>query len=113
MKLYAFVIMPNHCHLIVKLLDACDNISELAHDFKLFTANRIIKRLQADGESGLLNYFECCAQSIKKQRYKVWETGFWDKNIFSEEFLWQKVEYIHNNPVNKGWHLVEVRSQYP
>ena len=110
-KLYAFVIMPNHFHLIVKLPDA-SNISKLAHDLKLFTANQIIKKLQVNKELHLLDYFEQQAKGIKKQRYKVWETGFWDKNIFSEEFLLEKMEYIHNNPINKNWHLVEERSEH-
>ncbi|MGB2799802.1 MAG: transposase [Dehalococcoidia bacterium] len=111
-KLYAFVIMPNHFHLIVKLPDA-SNISKLVHDLKLFTANQIIRKLQVNKELHLLDYFEQQAEGIKKQRYKVWETGFWDKNIFSEEFLLEKMEYIHNNPINKNWHLVEERSEYP
>ena len=111
-KLYAFVIMPNHFHLIVKVLDA-SNISKLAHDLKLFTANKIIKKLQAYRELHLLDYFEQQAKGIKKQNHKVWEVGFWDKNIFSEEFLREKMEYIHNNPIDKNWHLVEERSEYP
>jgi len=61
----------------------------------------------------LLDYFEQQAKCIKKQRHKVWETGFWDKNIFSEGFLREKMEYIHNNPINKNWHLVEERAEYP
>ena len=111
-KLYAFVIMPNHFHLIVKVLDA-SNISKLAHDLKLFTANQIIKKLQVDKELYLLDYFEQQAKGIKKQKHKVWEAGFWDKNIFSEEFLREKMEYTHNNPINKNWRLVEERSEYP
>jgi len=104
--------MPNHFHLIVKVLDA-SNISKLAHDLKLFTANQIIRKLQVDKELYLLDYFEQQAKSIKKQKHKVWEAGFWDKNIFSEEFLREKMEYTHNNPINKNWRLVEERSEYP
>jgi len=111
-KLYAFVIMPNHFHLIIKVLGA-SNISKVAHDLKLFTANQIIKKLQTNRELHLLDYFKQQAKGIKKQKHKVWETGFWDKNIFSEEFLQEKMEYIHNNPINKNWCLVVERSEYP
>jgi hypothetical protein len=34
------------------------------------------------------------------------------KNIFSTEFLSQKLEYIHNNPVDKEWKLVDDRADY-
>ena len=98
--------------MIVKVPDAY-NISKLAHGLKLFTANQIVKKLHVNRELYLLDYFEQQAKGIKKQRYKVWETGFWDKNIFLEEFLREKMEYIHNNPINKNWRLVEERSEYP
>ncbi len=35
------------------------------------------------------------------------------KNIFSREFLIQKLQYIHNNPIAKKWHLVSRRTEYP
>ena len=34
------------------------------------------------------------------------------RNIYSVEFLRQKVEYTHNNPVAKHWHLVDHRADY-
>jgi len=34
------------------------------------------------------------------------------KNIYSEAFLFQKMEYIHNNPVDKDWRLVTDRADY-
>jgi hypothetical protein len=34
------------------------------------------------------------------------------KNIYSEDFLWQKMEYIHQNPVAKEWKLVNDRADY-
>ena len=35
----------------------------------------------------------------KKQQYKVWQNGYHAEHIFSNKFIKQKVEYIHNNPV--------------
>lgn len=34
------------------------------------------------------------------------------KNIYSEKFLAQKMEYIHQNPVAKDWELVQDRAEY-
>ena len=34
------------------------------------------------------------------------------KNIYTEKFLLQKMEYIHQNPVAKEWNLVQERADY-
>jgi hypothetical protein len=34
------------------------------------------------------------------------------KNVYSVEFLRQKVEYLHNNPVAKHWRLADDRADY-
>ena len=34
--------------------------------------------------------------------YKVWQDGNQPKGIETNDFLDQKVEYIHNNPVEAG-----------
>jgi len=34
------------------------------------------------------------------------------KNIYTEKFLAQKMEYIHQNPVAKEWNLVQDRASY-
>lgn len=35
-------------------------------------------------------------------RYSVWERRFYDFNIYSQEILKEKLDYIHMNPVRKG-----------
>ncbi len=41
---------------------------------------------------------------------KVWQKGFYDFNIYSDEKLQQKLDYIHLNPVRAG--LVEHSVEY-
>ena len=48
-----------------------------------------------------------------KQKYKVWEDGYFAENIFSPEFLTQKLDYIHNNPLQDHWRLAETPEDYP
>src|SRR3990172_8535183 len=38
----------------------------------------------------------------KKQKYKIWQDEFHPKAVYTPEFLLQKMEYMHNNPVRKG-----------
>ncbi|WP_242021812.1 hypothetical protein [Microcoleus sp. FACHB-831] len=37
------------------------------------------------------------------QDYQVWQEGFHPQAILSEEMFIQKLEYIHNNPVRRGY----------
>ena len=39
------------------------------------------------------------------QNYKVWKDGFHPISIYSESFLRKKLDYIHYNPVRKGYVL--------
>ena len=48
-----------------------------------------------------------------RQQYKVWEDNYLSKSIFTPDFLRQKLEYIHNNPVQPRWALVESAEAYP
>ena len=52
----------------------------------------------------------------EKKRDSRHEHSIWQdiqaKNIYSMDFLKQKMEYVHQNPVNKDWKLVEDRADY-
>ena len=110
-KLYAYVLMPNHIHLIVKYLDE-HQPSQVLRDFKKFTAKEIIGELERRGERRLLSFLEAAASNTKKQTHKVWEDGYFDKSIFSEPFLFQKMDYIHHNPLQPHWSLAERPEEY-
>jgi REP element-mobilizing transposase RayT len=102
MGLIAYVIMDNHIHLIV----SCDQLSKVIKEFKSFTAREIIKAAKDEGRSWLLNQFNFYKHTFKNDsNFQVWQEGFLPKQIMSEEMLFQKIEYIHNNPVRIG--LVE------
>lgn len=51
----------------------------------------------------LLAYFKEQAKNIKGQNYKIWLSRSWIENIYSDKFLDQKLEYIHQNPVRAGF----------
>ncbi len=105
MKLFSYVIMPDHLHLIVLPLEyqgKNQTISDLMRDFKKFTSKRITEKLKRLNYENLLAFFSRSAESYKRQIYKVWDEGFFDENIFTQEFLNQKIQYIHYNPVRKG-----------
>jgi len=106
--LFAFVIMPTHLHTILK--PESDTIGEVVQQFGSFTAHEILKKLRKDNQEDLLDSFQ------KKKRDQRHEHSIWQdiqaKNIYSMDFLQQKMEYIHQNPIAKEWKLVEDRADY-
>jgi hypothetical protein len=43
------------------------------------------------------------SESSKSKRYKFWQTGSHAIELRSESFVWEKTNYIHNNPVKEGF----------
>ncbi len=37
----------------------------------------------------------------RNQDYKVWQDGYHAEHIYSNSFIKQKINYIHNNPVEE------------
>jgi putative transposase len=110
MKLFAFVIMPNHNHLIGKFSDVY-SLSDAMRDFKKFTARQIHGQFQAEGNTKVIALLK--KEGIAaKQEYKVWEDGYDARDIFSTKFLQQKMDYIHHNPCQPQWKLVEKPEDY-
>ena len=100
LKIFAYVIMPNHFHMICR----SDKLSEIILSIKSFSAKEIIKNIQNDNNVELLKLFEENKPEYKRKRkYQIWQEGFHPEGIISDEMLSQKIEYIHFNPVVKGW----------
>lgn len=109
-KLYSFTIMPNHVHFIMKPGKKWTAL-QICFDFEKFTAHEILGKLRKKKEEGLIKYFENKAKDTKDRKHKIWQ-DIQAKNIESEEFLIQKIEYIHSNANRKGWNLVKDRADY-
>ena len=106
--LFAFVVMPTHLHVIIKPEN--NAIGEIVQQFGSFTAHETLKKLRVNSQKDLLDVFN---QKKRDQRHEhsIWQ-DIQAKNIYSMDFLWQKMEYIHQNPIAKDWKLVEDRADY-
>ena len=102
LKVYCWCLMSNHMHMIASTTEG-NNLSDILRDFKKFTSKDLIRTLKEIPESRrdwLLNLFWYAGKNDKKIKYyKVWQEGNDAKEIHSTDFLNQKLEYIHNNPV--------------
>ncbi|MEM1186486.1 MAG: transposase [Planctomycetota bacterium] len=97
-RLFAWVVMPEHVHLLVM-----PDLPEGADVARILSA---IKRPVATS-----------VRRLGRERGLATGDRFWqagggyDRNIFSEDELVEKIGYIHDNPVRRG--LVEVSTDWP
>jgi REP element-mobilizing transposase RayT len=111
-SLYAFVVMPNHIHVMIQCPATCP-FKDWVRAFKTGTAQLLVRSAQVRGKETLLKEMKAAVTRPNKQRYKIWEDGYLAKSVFSPKFLRQKMTYIHNNPVQAHWRLAETPEAYP
>ncbi|MCI0380512.1 MAG: hypothetical protein L0215_23240 [Gemmataceae bacterium] len=73
-------------------------------DFKSFTARKIVDLLVDCHAHVLLNQLAFFKKRSKKdQEYQVWQEGSHPQQIQGQEMMRQKLEYMHLNPVKRGY----------
>ncbi len=112
LEIYAYVIMSNHVHLLIR--SSMGKLSDTIRDFKSFTAKKILEAVNTETESRrdwMLNLFEFSAKQHKRNSdFQVWTHENHAEIIYSDKFIQQKINYIHENPVRSG--IVEKAEDY-
>ncbi|NJN28641.1 MAG: transposase [Cyclobacteriaceae bacterium] len=102
---HAWCIMSSHVHLIISKRGE-PGLSEILRDIKKYTSKKTIELLEVINESRkewLLKAFELAADKIKRNsKYKVWQDGNHPVLLDTNEMMQQRLDYIHNNPVEAG-----------
>ena len=99
-RIFGYVLLENHLHWIA----SADDLAEQVGRFKSYTARRIIDELQRRGFSALLEELRYFKLRHKiDQTYQLWQEGNHPQQIQNEEMMQQKLEYIHANPVRRGY----------
>jgi len=111
--IYAWCLMSNHIHLIVSAKKS--DLSDILRDFKKFTSKKLIKSiLNNSAESRkkwIIKIFRKAGiNNIRNKEHQFWRQESQPKELFSEKFISQKLDYIHNNPIEAG--LVEKAEDY-
>jgi REP element-mobilizing transposase RayT len=86
--LMAYVVMPNHVHILVKPYDQF-LLQELVHSWKSFTAHKLQRQYGRQG--------------------RIWQEDYFDRIIRDEVEFLEKAQYILNNPLKLHPH----RQEYP
>ena len=106
-KVYGFVIMPNHIHIIWECLEM--NGKEMPHaSFMKFTGHQFLEELRRTDRQ-LLERFKVKRNTRNHQ--------FWQRNalpiiMYDRKILEQKLDYIHLNPMQEHWNLVTDPNDY-
>jgi REP element-mobilizing transposase RayT len=99
-KLYGYVVMENHLHMIASAAE----LSSAMKSFKMYTARRIIELLERHAAEVLLRQLRALKLRHKtKSEYQVWQEGSKPKQIGTDAMMRPKLEYMHNNPVKRGY----------
>lgn len=107
-QIHAYTFMTNHLHLIASCRPPY-HLSDTMRDWKAFTARQIVLYLQdySNTESrreSLLYLFSYFALGKKhKQTHQIWQEDNYPVELYSADFLEQKLNYIHLNAVRAGW----------
>lgn len=96
-NVFAFVIMSNHLHMIWQMQGEHKR-DDVQRDFLKYTGQQILKHLRKGQSQWLKELFV----GAKDRKYQVWESNALSIPLYSEQFFFQKLEYIHNNPVRAG-----------
>ncbi|OJJ16047.1 hypothetical protein BKI52_35345 [marine bacterium AO1-C] len=102
----AYVIMISHIHAILSVADNQD-VSAVIRDMKKHTSKELVKLIKNIPESRrewMLNKFSYEAKHTQIGVYCIlWKEGYHSKQIETNDFLDEKLAYIHHNPVVTGF----------
>ena len=100
LQVYGWVILENHLHLVVQSPDLNRDLAR----FKSFTAKQLLAYLNKNKVTQVLEQLAFYKKAHKQgQEYQLWQEGSHPQWIQNPEMMRQKVEYIHQNPVVRGY----------
>ena len=106
-SVYAFVIMPNHMHLIWQL-NGLNGKESAKGSLLKFTAHRFRKILM-DTNPILLETYQ---SSASNKTHEFWQPDSQAFPLYQRTTINQKINYIHNNPVSGKWQLAATADAY-
>jgi putative transposase len=97
-RLFGYVIMPEHVHLVMLPADNME-VGRTVGEIKRRSAKKVHKLIKSSGT--------CLIKKLTitrdgREKFVLWQRRCYDHNCRSEESVWKKVMYCHNNPVTRG-----------
>ena len=107
--------MPNHVHALLYFPQMPTSLNTIIGNGKRFMAYEIIKRLMAVNDEAMLTQLAEVVKDRERKKgqlHKVFEDSFDAKQCVSTDFIYQKLDYIHHNPISGKWMLAADSLQY-
>lgn len=102
MRIHAYVIMSNHIHMIVfdrKFYNA--HLQQALAAYRKYTGRRLADYIENNLSESLALVTR--SKELEDRDRQVWQPGWHAEGLVSESFWMQKMNYIHENPVRKGY----------
>jgi len=105
LELYSWVLMSNHIHLIARA-KASYKFLDILRDFNKHASKQIIKLIEEEPESSrdwlLVVMLKAGVANGKNSKYQLWRKINHPIELYSNEVINHKIDYIHNNPEIEG-----------
>ncbi|AFM05805.1 transposase [Bernardetia litoralis DSM 6794] len=106
-ELYGFVIMPNHIHLLWRIVPPYTK-EEVQRDFLKYISQHIKKDLKVH-HPDVLERFKV---NLKDRKYQFWQQNPLTVYCYDDKMIAQKLDYIHANPIKEKWNLASTPESY-
>jgi REP element-mobilizing transposase RayT len=107
LDVFAFVIMPNHIHLIWRLKEI-NGKESASKSFLKYTAHKFLQILTHSSPRVLENY----QVNRANKNYEFWQRDSLAIPLYTRDVAIQKLEYIHDNPLADHWNLAKDPCEY-
>ena len=99
LEIFAWCIMTNHVHLIVRAEEGY-LLQDILRDYKKFTSKAVIRGILDNPIESRKEWL--LSQFKTPDGYRFWRTDNKPIELWSNAVIDQKLDYIHQNPVEEG-----------
>ncbi len=113
LRIHAWCIMTSHVHLIIS--SEGEPLPDILRDFKSFTSTQLKKALNENTQESRREWIiwmmeRAGNKNSNNEGFQFWQQHNQPIELFTKKVIQQKLEYIHNNPVDEGF--VEQPEEY-
>ncbi len=106
LRLHAWIIMPNHMHLIASAEEGT-KLSDFLRDFKKHTSAKVVEAIEKNATESRRNWMlwifkKAGERNPRNKGHQFWQQENHPVELRTDEMLFQRLNYLHNNPVRSG-----------
>ena len=106
MQIFSWCIMDTHLHLVFRSCNG-QHPASLLGDFKRFTSNKLVEAIRNHPGESRKHYFmtefaRAATKSSNVKHHQFWRHDNHPIELWSYHVIWQKINYVHLNPVKAG-----------